>query len=140
MNQNHDQSGEPLEEIPSISKERRNEIFPTGSRPGLLYGHAEFRSLEFVVEGNHLLFNNSLYEQVYGVAMGSPSGTTFCQYFSFLLWNYLAQQPYFRIWISFLPTLCWRLFLPFLNYLKSEHANIKFTHETKDNNTLPLWS
>ena len=106
----------------------------------------EFKKLlEFAVKDNHFLFNNQLYEQVDGVAMGSPLGPLFANIFlSFYETSWFNNCPsqfkpiFYRRYVDD----CFLLFrssthiLPFLNYLNSQHANIKFTHETENNNTL----
>ena len=111
------------------------------------FSRNEFKKLlEFSVKDNHFLFNNQLYEQV-GVAMGSPVGPLFTNIFlSFYETSWLNNCP-----SQFKPIFYWRyvddcflLFrssahiLAFVNYLNSQHANMKFSHETENNNTLPF--
>ena len=37
--------------------------------------------LEFAVKGNHVIFDSQLYEQIYGVTMGSQLGPSFANIF-----------------------------------------------------------
>ena len=84
------------------------------------------------------IFDNKLYKQIDGVAMGSPSGPTLANAF---LCNYE------QIWLNECPTQFKRyvddifvLFKSkeylklFVNYMNSKHRNIKFTVETEDSN------
>ena len=51
---------------------------------------------EFAVKGNHFIFKNYLYEQVDGVAMGSPLGPSFANIFMCALeQNFLSNFPSF---------------------------------------------
>ena len=100
----------------------------------------EFKKLlEFAVK------DNQLYEQVDGVATGSLLGPLFANIFlSFYETSWLSNCPsqfkpiFYRHYVDD----CFLLFrsstciLPFLNYLNSQHTNIKFTYKTENNNTL----
>ena len=108
----------------------------------------QFRKLlNSAVKDSPFIFNNNLYKQRDGVAMGSPLSPTFANAF-------LCHHE--KIWLdecplSFKPLLYKRyvddtflLFkdpeqIPkFLSYLNSRHQNIKFTVELEKDNTLPF--
>ena len=88
-----------------------------------------------------------MYEQIGGMAMGSPLGPIFaniflCSHESIWLQNCPVEfKPlFFRRYVDD----CFVIFrshdhvTPFLNYLNSQHKNIKFTHESEQNNKLPF--
>ena len=103
--------------------------------------------LELATLNSYFIFNDKLYKQVDGVAMGSPLGPTLANIFL----NYNE-----KIWLNICPTN----FKPnyykryvddtfvlfddpnksslFLNYLNSKHPNIKFTIETENEEKLPF--
>ena len=103
--------------------------------------------LELAVKENHFIFNKQLYDQMDGVAMGSPLGPTLAN--SFLCFHeakWLANCP-----AEFKPILYRRyvddtfvLFKStdhvskFQEYMNSQHANIKFTSEIERNGKLPF--
>ena len=108
----------------------------------------QFRKmLNFAVKDSPFIFNNNLYKQQDGVAMGSPLSPTFANAF-------LCHHE--KIWLdecplSFKPLLYKRFvddtFLlfenedqipKFLSYLNSRHKNIKFTVEHEKDNSLPF--
>ena len=112
------------------------------------FSHAQFRKLlYFAVKNCHFLFNGRLYEQVDGVAMGSPLGPSFAN-------TFLCYHE--KVWLDncprdFKPLIyrryvddCFVIFRcpdhvkPFLDYLNSQHNSIKFSSETEVNNTLPF--
>ena len=101
--------------------------------------------LELAVKENHFIFNDQLYDQIDGVAMGSPLGPTLANVFMCALeQNFLTNCP-----SEFQPIL-YRRYVDdtycifeninqderFLEYLNSQHPNIKFTHEVEENNSL----
>ena len=103
--------------------------------------------LSFAVKDNHFMFNGKLYDQIDGVAMGSPLGPTFANVFMcFLEDKYLSECP-----LQFKPALYRRyvddtfcLFKEksdiyrFLDHINSYHPSIKFTVEIEDNCSLPF--
>ena len=123
-------------------------LFPT---PGITVGGLnkdEFSALLGLAVGNSIfLFNGNLYQQVDGVAMGSPLGPSFANAF-------LSYHE--RLWLEhcpedFRPVLfkryvddCFVAFeskeqsQKFLQYLNSKHPNIKFSMEEEHNNQLPF--
>lgn len=101
--------------------------------------------LRFSVKNCHFIFNGSLYEQIDGVAMGSPVGPLFANIFlSFHEKTWLNNCPldfkpvYYRRYVDD----CFLLFRStehidlFLNYLNHQHHNIDFTSEVETNKTL----
>ena len=104
-------------------------------------------SLDLAVKESFFIFNNCLYKQSDGVAMGSPLGPTLaniflCYYES--LW--LDECPpifkpiYYRRYVDD----CFLLFRDkehaslFLNYLNTRHKNITFTIEHEVDQCLPF--
>ena len=109
---------------------------------------SEFEKLlSLSVENCHFIFDGCLYQQVDGVAMGSPLGPLFANIFmSFHEQKWLNSCP-----SSFKPLLyrcyiddCFLLFrsldhVPlFLDYLNRQHANITFTAEIERDGKLPF--
>ena len=103
--------------------------------------------LNFAVKDSPFLFNNKLYLQTDGMAMGNPLGPTFANCFlGFHEKNWLDDCP-----LSFKPLLYRRyvddtflLFrnsthIPkFLSYLNNKHNNINFTVEHETDGELPF--
>ena len=104
--------------------------------------------LELTAKNSFFIFNNKLYRQLDGVAMGTPCGPTLANIFlCFYESKWLQDCPQ-----SFKPKLYRRYvddtFLlfnsqnhinQFLNYLNNKHANIKFTCDMKNNNSLTFF-
>ena len=104
-----------------------------------VFSKPQFKKLlELAVKSNHSIFNNHLYEQTDGVAMGSPLGLSFANIFMCALeQNFLSNCPsnykpiFYRRFID--DTFC--IFQNrtqaecFLNYLNRQHPNIEFTQE-----------
>ena len=111
-----------------------------------LYNKATFRKLlELATLDSYFLFNEELYHQVDGVAMGSPLGPTLANVFmSHMEKKWLQTCP-----DNFKPVLYKRYvddtFLIFksdahvdlfLNFLNSQHPNISFTSEKEEGGIL----
>jgi hypothetical protein len=104
------------------------------------------RLLNYCVKLNHFTFNNEFYDQIDGVAMGSPLGPTLANIFMSDL-----EDTVFNKYEGNLPTFYKRyvddVFLVFsdrcdcelfLEYMNTQNSNIKFTLEIENNNCLPF--
>ena len=103
--------------------------------------------LSLAVKNSHFTFNDRIYQQIDGVAMGSPLGPLFANIFmSFHEKSWLYNCP-----SAFKPLVyrryvddCFLLFkssdhVPlFLNYLNHQHPNISFTSELEKDGKLPF--
>ena len=112
------------------------------------FNRSQFKKLlEFAVKDNHFIFNNELYEQKDGVAMGSPLRPLFANIFMCdLEQNFLSKCPLqcepflYRRYVD--DTFC--IFQNkvqaenFLLYFNQQHHTISFTHEFEANNSLPF--
>ena len=94
------------------------------------------------------LFNECYYQQIDGVAMGSPLGPRLANMF---------MSEHEEIWLNNCPTtfkpVYYRRYIDdiivlfkdkshlalFQEYLNGQHPNIKFTSEEENNDTLPFW-
>src|SRR5215469_2494160 len=103
--------------------------------------------LTATVSNSPFLYNNTLYTQLDGMPMGNPLGPTFANIFlSFHETKWLDNCPihfkpiFYRRYIDDLLIIFKEQShtLPFLNYLNSQHPNIKFTTEHENNGTLPF--
>ena len=123
-------------------------LFPNHNDTFQGFNKKDFKSLlELATSASSFLFNDKLYEQVDGVAMGSACGPTLDNIFlCYFEEKWLSHCP-----VQFKPFLYRRyvddtflLFKDsdhinlFLNYLNSKHGNIKFTKESEQDNTLPF--
>ena len=108
----------------------------------------QFRSLlELSVKESIFIFDDQLYLQLDGVAMGSPLGPTLAN--AFLCYHekkWLADCPAefkpikFNRYVDdcFLAFKCKEHAIKFLEYLNSKHTSIAFTSEFEENNSLPF--
>ena len=103
--------------------------------------------LNLAVKNCHFIFNGKFYDQIDGVAMGSPLGPLLANIFlSFHKTNWLKDCPfefkplYYRRYVddSFIVFKSRDHTLPFLNYLNSKHTNITFTYEVEKDKCLPF--
>ena len=105
-----------------------------------------FRELLYFATSNlRFLFNNDWYQQVDGVAMGSPLAPTLASIFlskieeKISLYDGIKPKIYKRyVDDIFLLFDNKEQVEPFLNYMNSLHSNIKFTVEYENNNVLPF--
>ena len=103
--------------------------------------------LSLATNNSLFLFNNDLYRQVDGLAMGSPLGPALANAFlCFFEDKWLDECPdefcplYYRRYIddTFIIFKSPSHVSQFLQYLNSRHKNITFTHEIENNNCLPF--
>ena len=104
--------------------------------------------LNLAVKNCHFIFDGKYYDQIDGVAIGSPLGPIFENIFlSFDEKKWLDDCPdnfkpvYFRRYVddSFALFESRDHIVPFIDYLNSKHSNIKFTFEIEnDDQTLPF--
>ena len=117
------------------------------NEPNLKITHKELKKLFlFATAETHFLFEDKVYDQIDGVAMGSPLAPVLAN-----LFMGHHESNWIRDYNNFPPLIYKRyvddifcLFnneqeaIEFLNYLNDKHPNIKFTLETENNNTLPF--
>ena len=101
--------------------------------------------LELSAKDNVFYFNNVLYKQIDGCAMGSPASGTYANIFMcYHEQNWLTNCPpefkplFYRRYAddTFVIFRSKHQVELFENYLNNQHHNIKFTHETETNNQL----
>ena len=101
--------------------------------------------LEFATKKSHFIFEGDYYDQIDGVAMGSPLGPVLanifmCHFEEKWVFNSIGRPS---IWFRYVDDT-FTLFdsksnaLHFLQNLNSCHVNIKFTIEFEENNVLPF--
>ena len=113
-----------------------------------LYNSEDFRRLlELATFDNYFLFNGTIYNQVDGVAMGSPLGPTLANAFMCHMESkWLKKCP-----LDFKPAFyrryvddCFVIFNSeshvelFLDFINGQHQSIQFTYEKEVNNILPF--
>ena len=123
-----------------------NKLFPTEDTIYCGFNKSEFNTLlELSVSDNHFLFNNQIYKQTEGMAMGSPLGPTFANIFM----NALETEFLDNCDLTFKPNFYKRYIddtiagfqnalqaQQFLQHINLAHPNIKFTLETENENCL----
>ena len=148
----------PLKETIDIIVE---ELFPDPTKPieCPLFGDDSLEStthffmddfrklLELATLDNYFLFNDTIYNQVDGVAMGSPLGPTLANAFMCHMESKWLQECPLDFKPDFYKRYVDDTFLifndeshveHFLNYLNSKHDCIKFTSEKEENGILPF--
>ena len=123
-----------------------NKLFPSEDSVFNGFNLISFKKmLELSVMDTHFIFNNAVFKQIDGMAMGSPLGPTFANIFMCHLEElFLDQCP-----LNFKPIFYKRyvddtfvLFREkhhatlFLEFINSFHANISFTKEEESDNQL----
>ena len=101
--------------------------------------------LSFAVKNSFFLFNGTYYEQIDGVAMGSPLGPTLANIFLCYweeIWINKCPKQFRPIYYNrfmddtFLLFSCENHVLKFHKYINSRHNNMNFTYEIENNNCL----
>ena len=97
---------------------------------------------EFATEKSHFIFNGQYYDQIDGVAMGSPLGPVLANIFNFCA--ILKRNGSLTTALALLFDDTFILFdnkntaTQFLHYLNDCHANIKFSVEFEESSTIPF--
>ena len=110
--------------------------------PGLNITKAELKKLfEFVTSGTYFLFQGTFYDQIDGVAMGSPLGPVLAKFFMGYyetMWLNTFRECEIILYRQYVDdTIC--LFncesdaVKFFEFLNCQHPNIKFTFEKQVN-------
>ena len=103
--------------------------------------------LNLSVKNCHLTFRGRVFDQIEGVAMGSPLSPLFANIFlSYHEQNWLKNCPgqfkpiYYRCYVDDCSILVKSKYYitPFLDYLNSQHTCIHFTCEIEADKTLPF--
>ena len=108
---------------------------------------AQLRKLfHFATSQTHFLFNGEYYDQVDGVAMGSPLGPVLANLFMSVhekKWLHHYQGPPVRFYKRYVDDIflmfdCKDHAYEFLEYLNKQHPCIKFTVEDEQNGKIPF--
>ena len=101
--------------------------------------------LEFATKKSHFLFDGQYYDQIDGVAMGSPLGPVLANIFmcyfeeKWVMTGNIHPSIWFRYVDDTFTVFDSRITAnQFLQYLNSRHKNIKFTIEFEENNEIPF--
>ena len=122
------------------------QLFPTDDAIYCGFSKTDFHTLlTLAVSDNTFIFNNQLYKQIEGMAMGSPLGPAFANIFM----NALETKFLEECNSSFKPIFYKRYIddtvaafqdhnqaHQFLNYINQTHPSIKFTMDSENNNCL----
>ena len=133
----------PLDEVIEICLKQ---LFPDPSTKFHNFSKNQFKYLlELSVKNTYFIFNGELYEQIDGVAMGSPLGPTLaniflCYYESKWLQDcpHNYKPTYYRRYVddTFLLFHNASQIPQFLDYMNQQHPNIRFTSETENNSQI----
>ena len=123
-----------------------NKLFPLPSSSFNGFDRTDFKKLlDLAVLDTHFLFNDKIYKQIDGMAMGSPLGPTFANIFMCHLEQiFLSRCPpefkpvYYKRYVddTFLLFRDASHASKFLDFVNDFHPNIKFTMESENNNQL----
>ena len=101
--------------------------------------------LEFATKKSHFLFDGKYYDQIDGVAMGSPLGSVLanifmCDFEEKWLTNAKISPSFWNRYVDDTFTMFHNQDSAneFLHYLNGCHSNIKFTIEFEQNNAIPF--
>jgi len=95
---------------------------------------------------SHFQFNNEFFDQIDGVSMGSPLGPLFANIFMADFEKKIMKELKslgVNIWLRYVDDIFATLKTPnneniILDFLNKQHANIKFTIEKEEKNSLPF--
>ena len=133
----------PLEETIKLVAEK---VFSSSSTNVPPFSKKTFIKLLTFATSGMFLYNNSLYKQVDGVAMGSPLGPSLANFFL----GHLEQHNIFnksginpKLYVRYVDDIFAVFdknvkFQPFLDHINHQHGNIKFTVEESVNNVLAI--
>jgi len=104
------------------------------------------RLLTYCTQEAHFKFNNKFYEQIDGVAMGSPLGPLFANIFMDEFENShmeILKELGIQTWMRYVDDVFAVIkndtcSLIILNYLNTQHNNIRFTIENEKQNKIPF--
>ena len=117
------------------------------NKPGFKISKENLKKLfTYATSGTHFVFNGEVYEQVDGVAMGSPLAPILANLFlghheGKWLDDYPSNRPrYYKRYVDDVIAVFdyEHEAVAFLEYLNTKHKNIKFTMETEKENQLPF--
>ena len=99
---------------------------------------------EFATSGTHILFDGNYYDQIDGVAMGSPLGPVLANLFmGFYEKQWLKEFNFCKVWLyrRYVDDIiclfnCEVDAMKFFDYLNSRHPNIEFTFEKQNGGKL----
>ena len=99
---------------------------------------------EFATSGTHILFDGNYYDQIDGVAMGSPLGPVLANLFmGFYKKQWLKEFNFYKVFLyrRYVDDIiclcnCDVDAMKFFDYLNSRHPNIKFTFEKQNGSEL----
>ena len=102
--------------------------------------------LNYCVKQNHFAFNDNIYDQIDGVAMGSPLGPILANIFmshleSTALHKFHGNKPiYYKRYVddTFLIFSNEQDSISFFEHMNCQHPNISFTIETENDDCLPF--
>ena len=102
--------------------------------------------LEFATKKSHFIFNGQYYDQIYGVAMGSPLGHVLANIFMCDFeenWIKTSLRLHLTLWYRYVDDT-FALFdtkdtaYEFLKYLNTRHTSIKFTIKFEQDKEIPF--
>ena len=123
-----------------------SKLFPSSDAIYCGFSRTEFATLlKLAVCDTHFIFNDQIYKQTEGMAMGSPLGPTFANIFmNFLETNFLqncdtdCQPIFYKRYVDDTLVAFQNLNQAqrFLQYINQQHPNINFTMEVENNNCI----